>query len=66
LSIFTDGIIKGVVAAGVTMSRICLVVDEESDRFDVALRGSDAEGCSTIVVVGIDLPALDLQDRHIL
>jgi hypothetical protein len=66
LSLLTDGIVKGIISTAVSVLDVCAIVNKILDSLKVAFGGGDSESCTTIVVVGIDSPALKLEDIHIL
>lgn len=47
------------------MAKIRAVRNQELDSLEVALRGSDSNGCSSIIIVGVDLPPLNLKNGHV-
>jgi len=59
-----NGVIKSVVAATVAVLEARAVLNKVADSFQVAFGGSNAKGSAAIVVVGIDLPALDVKNLH--
>lgn len=48
------------------MTDVCAVSDQELNGLLVALRCGDTECGSAVIVVGVDLPAGVLEDRHVL
>jgi hypothetical protein len=45
---------------------VCTIGDQELDSLKVALRGSNTESCTTIIIIGIDSPSLILKNCHVL